>query len=130
VSRDVVSFGQAPVGTAVDDTSAHPLATRRSARASAFATALPLSVWREHVKPVLSAAEAKRLRLVSQALKAIVRGWPMLLKRNGMGEGDLQAALTCFPANESLTINIKKPLSRVEELRLVEVLWCGGRVGR
>jgi hypothetical protein len=62
-------------------------------------TALPLSVWRDHVMPLLSLTEAAELRRVCKALKMIVEDWPMHLGEVGY---DLEAALTCFPAAQSL----------------------------
>jgi hypothetical protein len=43
-------------------------------------TALPRSVWQEHLMPLLIAREAARLREVCKALKVLVREWPMRLE--------------------------------------------------
>jgi hypothetical protein len=79
-------------------------------------------VWREHVAPLLSQREAAGLRVVCKALKALVREWPSCL---GSSPGGLKAALTCFPATESLRIvslHFEHPLYFGGEARLVEVL--------
>jgi hypothetical protein len=83
-------------------------------------TALPPCVWREHVAPVLSGGEAAGLRVVCKALKALGRQWPMRLRDVALD--DLEAALTCFPATESLPIVAKNTLAPAEERRMVEVL--------
>jgi hypothetical protein len=66
-----------------------------------LATALPLSVWKEHLTPRLTVVDAARLRGVCKALRAVVHDCPVEL---GNVRGDkLKAALTCFPAAKSLS---------------------------
>jgi hypothetical protein len=90
-------------------------------------TALPLSVIQEHLQPLLSVKEAAGMRVVSKALKVLVMGWPMrLVDRDPPLElkapAELEAALTCFPATESLTVRCEQPLTPAEERRMVELL--------
>jgi hypothetical protein len=89
-------------------------------------TALPLSVWRWHLTPVLSLRCAARPREVCKALKALVRDWPMHLEN--LLWDDLEAALKCFPATEST--KVCPPYGTVptpaEERRMVEVLRAHG----
>jgi hypothetical protein len=57
--------------------------------------------------PLLCVKEVAGLRLVSKALMMLVKEWPMRLVKIcwwQRGVGDLAAALTCFPAAESLEI--------------------------
>jgi hypothetical protein len=82
-------------------------------------TALPASVWSEHLMPLLEVEEAVRLRGVCKAFKALVMEWPMDLC--GYYE-DVAAALRCFPVAESLTITFDEPLSPAEGSRMVELL--------
>jgi hypothetical protein len=86
-------------------------------------TALPLSVWQEHLRPMLSVGEAAGLRRVCKALRALVRDWPMRL--GDLDKKKLEAALTCFPATESFEGSLGEPLEAAEESRLVEVLGGG-----
>jgi hypothetical protein len=85
-------------------------------------TALPPCVWREHVAPLLSGGEAAGLRVACKALKALVREWPMRLR--DVCHDDLEAALACFPATESLGIAATHALALApaEERRVVGVL--------
>jgi hypothetical protein len=84
-------------------------------------TALPPSVWREHIAPALSGGEVAGLRVVCKALNALVREWPLRL--GGVATRDLEAALTCFPATESLRIvGNNVVLAPVREERVVELL--------
>jgi hypothetical protein len=83
-------------------------------------TALPPSVWQEHLRPMLSVKEAARLRVVCTALKVLVVEWPMHV--GVMEAGHLEAALTCFPATEDLSMEFPDPLDPVEESRMVELL--------
>jgi hypothetical protein len=83
-------------------------------------TALPLSVWHEHLAPLLYVREAAGLRVVCKALKGLVMGWPMHLV--WVRGADLEAALTCFPAIKSFGIELDEPLDPAEESRLVELL--------
>jgi hypothetical protein len=69
---------------------------------------------------MLSIQEAAGLRGACKALKGLVRGWPMRL--GDVGVGDLEAALSCLPATESLEIAMEQPLAPAEESRVVEVL--------
>jgi hypothetical protein len=71
---------------------------------------------------LLSVQEAARLRVVCEALKVLVMGWPMELEDLDVEANHLEAALTCFPATESLTICCEQPLSHAEERRMVELL--------
>jgi hypothetical protein len=97
---------------------------------SSLVTTLPRSVWQEHLRPLLSVKEAAGLRGVCKALKGLVSGWPVRLGGSpihlrGLTPEDLEAALTCFPAAEGLSIfidDMEEPLSPAEESRLVEVL--------
>jgi hypothetical protein len=61
-----------------------------------------------------------RLRGACKALKALVAEWPMRL--GGMQWGMIEAALTCFPATESLMVVAPEALAPAEACRLVEVL--------
>jgi hypothetical protein len=65
-----------------------------------LATSLPLSVWQDHLVPVLRRSEAARLRGVCKALRGVVGECPVELGRVMLYE--LEAALTCFPAAQSL----------------------------
>jgi hypothetical protein len=83
-------------------------------------TSLPLSVWREHLMPLLSYKAAARLRRSCKALKDLVTEWPV-----GLGEispENLKAALTCFPATKALNLSAETPLEAAEESRMVELL--------
>jgi hypothetical protein len=83
-------------------------------------TVLPQSVWREDIRPLLSEKEAARLRVTSRALKELVMGWPMRLRF--VYNETLEAALTCFPATESLWMALYQSPRPGEQSRLVEVL--------
>jgi hypothetical protein len=85
-------------------------------------TALPPSVWQEHLRPLLSRREAARLRVVCMALKVLVMKWPMELI--GLKAARLEAALTCFPATEELYLyaDADGPLEPAAASALVEVL--------
>jgi hypothetical protein len=83
-------------------------------------TALPPSLWREHLGPMLYVDEALRLRVACKALKVLVGEWPMDL--GSVKAGDLEAALTCFPATKDLYLSADDPLAPAEESRMVEVL--------
>jgi hypothetical protein len=72
--------------------------------------------------PWLSVQTATRLRVVCKALKALVREWPMPLKQVIVWDSDAEAALTCFPAAESLRIRGAEAPPPAEEYRLVELL--------
>jgi hypothetical protein len=92
-------------------------------------------MWREHLRPWLSVREAVQLRGACKALKGLVMGWPMPMGERSyekvLPPKNLEAALTCFPAAESLAIRLNKPLARAEESRMVEVLrGHGGTIKR
>jgi hypothetical protein len=82
-------------------------------------TTLPLSVWREHLRPLLRREEVVRLRRVCKATKVLVTEWPMEL--GVLTERTLEPALTCFPATKSMILGLKA-LSPAEECRLVGLL--------
>jgi hypothetical protein len=77
-------------------------------------------VWHEHLSPLLSVKEAAGLRGVCKALKVLVMGWPMHLET--LEEGELEEALTCFPATERFTMYYDEPLDPAEESRIMETL--------
>jgi hypothetical protein len=85
-----------------------------------LATALPSSVWQEHLRPWLSVREAARLKRVCKALKTEVRGWSMRL--GDVEEDHIEAALTCFPSTERIEADFDDRLAPAEQVRLVEVL--------
>jgi hypothetical protein len=64
--------------------------------------------------------ETARLRGVCKALKALVMAWPMRLGR--VRGGDVEAALTCFPAAEGFSTESEWPLAPAEKSRVVELL--------
>jgi hypothetical protein len=68
-----------------------------------LATALPLSVWQDHLTPCLSVVAAARLRDVCKALRGVVDECPIKLGRV-MGGWRVKAALTCFPAAQSMDL--------------------------
>jgi hypothetical protein len=85
--------------------------------------------------PWLSVEEAAGLRVVCTTLMETVREWPVRLERpvcrTRLTPGNLEAALTCFSAAESLTIWPREPLAPAEESRLVELLRRqGGKLKR
>jgi hypothetical protein len=72
-------LGQARADSSVDGKWPCPAAPGDSAERApplSLATALPLTVWHEHIRPMLSVSEAARLRGSCKALKAMVMGWP------------------------------------------------------
>jgi hypothetical protein len=91
-------------------------------------TALPPSVWPDHFMPWLPLSEVAGLRSVCQAMKALVREWPVRMADDLSGGSviksaeKVEAALTCFPAMESLPMWFNEPLAPAEELRMVELL--------
>jgi hypothetical protein len=120
---DIIVFGQAPAGSSVVGKRPHPLGPdyhRGKGPLLNLVTSLPLSVWREHLRPVLPVKEVVRLRRVCKALKAMVTEWPMNLKHAWPSR--LEPALRCFPATVSLTIVELEPLAPAEESRMVELL--------
>jgi hypothetical protein len=82
-------------------------------------------VWREHLRPLLPVKAAARLRGGCKALKAMVTEWPMHLRL--IKAESFEAALTCFPATESLAIVAREPPAPAEESRLIE--WVRGHGG-
>jgi hypothetical protein len=90
-----------------------------------LATVLPLSVWREHLGPWLSAKEAARLSMACKAFEESMREWPVNLGR--VKARDLEAALTCFPAAQSLQLVLKQEISDADEWSALEVLRERGR---
>jgi hypothetical protein len=132
---DCWSFAQAPAG----GEGPHPPAPgeHEEGRRLILVTALPPSLWREHLSPWLSIPEAAGLRVLCKAMKALVREWPVHMDDHLFGGSvidspeKLEAALTCFPAIESLTITLDEPLAPAEESELVELLrGHGGRLKR
>jgi hypothetical protein len=92
-------------------------------------TALPLSVWQEHLGPWLSVEESVRLRCVCKTLREVVKHWPTNLLRTWtpgifrtLTPKKLRSALSSFPATESLAVEAEEPLAPAEESRLVELL--------
>jgi hypothetical protein len=85
-----------------------------------LATALPLSVWQEYLVPMMSIEEAKLMRCVCKALRGVVDECPMKLGR--VSAKKLKAALTCFPAAQSLDMALEGPLPAAKEGGWVEVL--------
>jgi hypothetical protein len=88
-------------------------------------TALPLSVWQEHITPLLSVTMMTRLRRVCKALRGVVSQCPVKLGGWSIDNPELEEALTCFPAAESLELigwgDLDDP-EAVEVSRLVELL--------
>jgi hypothetical protein len=90
-------------------------------------TMLPLSLWREHIRPLLHFREAMRLRRVCKALKVSMREWSMRLGErpdthlSHVAPEVLEVALKCFPAMESFGITLAEPLAPTEESRMVEL---------
>jgi hypothetical protein len=127
-------LGQATADSSASDK--RPISAARGDRKdgsprTSLVTTLPLSVWREHLTPVLTVREAARLRVVCMALKVLVRAWPMNLGGIALDEWhaegwltpeNLEAALTCFPSTESLSIKLNDTPSPVEETRMVMLL--------
>jgi hypothetical protein len=90
-----------------------------------LAVALPLGVWQEHLTPWLSLVEAAWLRKVCKALKGLMDECPVGL--GSLRADKLKAALTCFPAAQSLEIAIDKEIPAADEGALVELLRQHGR---
>jgi hypothetical protein len=88
-----------------------------------LATALPLSVWQDHLAPFLRRSEAARLRGVCKALRGVVHECPVDV--GVVRARDLRLALTCCPAAQSVNVapNPRQPLLEpTEESELVELL--------
>jgi hypothetical protein len=86
-----------------------------------LATALPLSVWQDHLVPMLIVLAAARLKGVCKALRAVVNQYPVNLQ--GMSAKEhLSAALSTFPAVESMEMTQWAPLEPAEESNLVALL--------
>jgi hypothetical protein len=83
-------------------------------------------VWHEHLTPLLSDVEAVALRTVCKALKVLAREWPVHLGE--VEVGDLESALTCFPATKALCLTAYDYLKADEESRVVELLREQGRM--
>jgi hypothetical protein len=84
-------------------------------------TALPLSVWQEHLTPMLSTSEAAGLRGVCKALKGVMDDCPIELK-SYVRAADLDAALTCFPATTRLCLTAYPYIVMAEEMRMTGLL--------
>jgi hypothetical protein len=69
-----------------------------------LATALPLSVWQDHLTPQLSRAEAVRLRGVCKALRGVMDECPVDVGALRTNVHMLQKAFKCFPATQSMDI--------------------------
>jgi hypothetical protein len=85
-----------------------------------LATALPLSVWQDHLTPRLSLGEAVQLRVVCKALRGVVHECPV-----GVGAvraNMLKEALKCFPAAQSMDIILKGKPPAPRKSRLVQLL--------
>jgi hypothetical protein len=85
-----------------------------------LATALPLSVWQEHLAPRLSRVEAVRLSTVCQALRGVMSECPV-----DVGEVrsySLEDALTCFPAAQSMDLVILRKLQSGRRSKVVHLL--------
>jgi hypothetical protein len=82
----------------------------------------PLSVWREHVTRLLCGREAVQLSVVCKAMQVLVRELSVQLGDLMLTPANLPAALTCFPAAESLRIDSRWLLAPAEESMLVELL--------
>jgi hypothetical protein len=89
-----------------------------------LALALPLRVWQAHLTPWLSVVEAARLRGVCKALRGVVGQCPVEL--NKVRGDQLKAALTCFPAAQSLKIMIDRRIRAAEEWEAVGLLRMHG----
>jgi hypothetical protein len=124
---DAISSHLAQAGSVAGGKRPHPAAladrNEEGPRLS-LVTALPLSVWQEHLIPVVSTREAAGLRVVCRALKALALEWPVDTAKELRVEysEDLQAALTCFPATKTLDVYFDAPLEAAEESRIMELL--------
>jgi hypothetical protein len=85
-----------------------------------LATALPLSVWQDHLVPMLSRVEAGRLRCACKALKGITDECPVDLGSVNME--DLRAALRCFPKAKSVGMNLDETLEPPEYGEMMKLL--------
>jgi hypothetical protein len=130
----VLCLGQAPAGSSAGGKRPHPPAPGDHRRGGPA----PQPRHGAAAECVARAPQAVAVRQGGGAAEGGVQG------AEGAGEGvahasgrgtalgsdgeDLEAALTCFPATESLTIMIDEPLAPAEESRLVELLrGHGGR---
>jgi hypothetical protein len=114
-------LGQAPAGSPVVGKRPHPPGPGDRGREGPclkLVTSLPLSVWREHLRPLLPVKAVVQLRRVCKALKALLTDWPMRLQT--IKAENLEAALRCFPATESLAMAAQEPPAPAEESRLTE----------
>jgi hypothetical protein len=89
-------------------------------------TALPLSVWQDHLMPWLSVGETARLRGVCRALRGVVAEYPVNV-HGAIWLSQPEKALTCFPAAEGLGLYLNRALPPEEETILVESLRRGGK---
>jgi hypothetical protein len=60
-------------------------------------TALPRSVWQEHLMPMLWLTAAARLKVVCKALKVLVMEWPMRLGSYMRSRGECRGGATVLP---------------------------------
>jgi hypothetical protein len=99
-----------------------PAAASHEAPCLSLATALPLSVWQDHLSPLLSVGEAARLRVVCKALRGVVKELPVSL--GWRSSKHFEAALTCFPSAQSLHMSYAIPRRAYDETisRMVDVL--------
>jgi hypothetical protein len=85
-----------------------------------LATALQLSVWQDHLVPVLKLVEAARLKVVCKTLAGVINECPVEL-RGIESLSNLQAA--CFPAAPSVRMYFRHPgLEASDKSRVVDVL--------
>jgi hypothetical protein len=85
-----------------------------------LATALPLSVWQDHLAPRLSRVEAARLRKVSQALRGVMAECPVDL--GDVRSYTLKDALTCFSAAQNMDLFILRKLPAGRRSKVVQLL--------
>jgi hypothetical protein len=88
-------------------------------------TALPLSVWQDHLRPLLMRGEVVRLRRVCKALKGVVNELPMDL---GVLWENLEAALRCVPAAKEMVFDSRKrkALTSAKRRRYMNLLRAHG----
>jgi hypothetical protein len=85
-----------------------------------LATAVPLSVWQDHLTPWLSRVEAVRLRRVCKTLRGVMDECPVDL---GAVRADVLAdALTCFPAAPGVNMVVAKELPAARKSKLLKLL--------
>jgi hypothetical protein len=99
-----------------------------------LATALPLSVWQDHLVPMLFPEPAvrlmgpmlfpeaaARLKVVCKALRGWINQCPVKLGEVAVRE-ELSAVLTTFPATESMIMTQYEPLEAEEEATMIALL--------